>query len=280
MKFHAIETGNFKLDGGAMFGVVPKALWSKVYPADENNLINLSMRCLLIESEDKLILIDNGIGNKQSDSFFSHYYLNGNDSLEKSLAKCGYTTDDITDMILTHLHFDHCGGSVKYNEANVLEIAFKNATYWTSKMQWDNAVKPNKREKASFLKENIIPIKESGQLKLIEEDTEIYPGIELKIFNGHTLGQVLPHISYNNKTIVYCGDLLPTSAHIPIPYVMSYDMFPLQTLDEKELFLSEAVGNEYIIFFEHDIFHECCNLEITEKGIKAKFFLKLKEILQ
>ncbi|NOZ46627.1 MAG: MBL fold metallo-hydrolase [Chlorobi bacterium] len=281
MKFYSIETGNLKLDGGAMFGVVPKVMWNKLYPADQNNLINLSMRCLLIKTANRLILIDNGIGTKQNEKFLKHYYLNGDYSLEQSLAKVGYKTDDITDMILTHLHFDHCGGSIKYNKDRTqLEPTFKNAIYWTSKQQWDNAVKPNNREKASFLKENILPIQESGQLKLIQNNDEIYPGIKLKLFNGHTTGQVIPHIHTGNKTIVYAGDLLPTYAHIPLPYIMSYDMFPLTTLEEKEVFLNKAVEDNYLIFFEHDLYHECCNLQMTEKGIRVKDFYSLKDYFE
>ncbi len=279
MKLYPIETGNLKLDGGAMFGVVPKVMWNKVYPADENNLANWSMRCLLIEDEDRLILIDNGIGDKQDEKFLRHYYLNGDDTLEKSLAKHGFTPDDITDMILTHLHFDHCGGSIKYNEdKTAYELAFKNATYWTSRQQYDWAVEPNRRESASFLKENIIPIEESGHLKLIEEEKEILPNIKIKFYDGHTDGQVIPFINYNGKTIVYMADLLPSVAHIPIPWIMAYDTRPLISLEEKKAFLREAVENDYILFFEHDIYNECCTLETGEKGVqKAKTF-KLNDL--
>lgn len=279
MKLYPIETGNLKLDGGAMFGVVPKVMWNKVYPADENNLANWSMRCLLIEDEDRLILIDNGIGDKQDEKFLRHYYLNGDDTLEKSLEKHGFTPDDITDMILTHLHFDHCGGSIKYNEdKTAYELAFKNATYWTSRQQYDWAVEPNRRESASFLKENIIPIEESGHLKLIEEEKEILPNIKIKFYDGHTDGQVIPFINYNGKTIVYMADLLPSVAHIPIPWIMAYDTRPLISLEEKKAFLEEAVENDYILFFEHDIYNECCTLEIGEKGVqKAKTF-KLNDL--
>lgn len=267
MKLTPIETGNLKLDGGAMFGVVPKSMWSKVYPADENNLANWAMRCLLIETDDRKILIDNGIGDKQDAKFLSHYYLNGDDTLESSLKKAGVGFDDITDMVLTHMHFDHCGGSVKYNQdKSGFELTFPNATYWTSKKQYNWAVNPNRREKASFLKENILPIEESGHLKLIEDEGEYIPGIVFKMYNGHTDGQVIPHIKVNGKTIVYMADLMPSVAHIPMPWIMSYDTRPLQTLKDRERFYKEAFENDYILFFEHDLYHEACTIEETPKG--------------
>ncbi len=278
MKLFAIETGNLKLDGGAMFGVVPKVMWSKVYPADENNLCNWAMRCLLIDDGERAILIDNGIGDKQDEKFLKHYYLNGDFSLEFSLKEHGYTFDDITDMILTHLHFDHCGGSIKYNEKGELVPAFKNATYWVSKAQYEWATNPNRREKASFLKENIFPIKESGQLNLIEEEGEIIPNIYVKIFNGHTNGQVIPHIKVNGKTIAFMADLLPSTAHIPMPWVMSYDTKPLLTLKDKERFFKEALKEDVILFFEHDLYNECCTLQMTDKGVRVKDTFKLKEL--
>jgi len=269
MEVYSIPTGNFKLDGGAMFGVVPKVLWSKVYPADENNLCSWAMRCLLMVDGDRKILIDNGIGDKQDPKFMGHYHLHGDDSLEKSLAKYGFTTDDITDMVLTHLHFDHTGGSIKWNDDKTALIpAFKNATYWVSKAQWEWAVHPNNREKASFLKENIIPIQESGQLNIVEEEGELFPGFLVKIFNGHTDGQLIPHIKYKGKTLVFMGDLLPSVAHIPMPWIMAYDTRPLLTLDEKKAFFDDAVANEYTLFFEHDLYNECCNIKQTEKGIR------------
>lgn len=275
MKLHTINTGNLKLDGGAMFGVVPKSLWSKKYPADENNLCNWSMRCLLVEDGDKKILIDNGIGDKQDNR---HFHLNGDDTLESSLANLGLTTDDITDVLLTHLHFDHCGGSIKYNKnRSKLIPAFKNATYWTSKIQWEWATNPNRREKASYLKENIYPIKESGQLKFIEKEGRLFPNISVRFYNGHTEGQVIPFINYKDKTVVFVADLLPSSAHISLSWILSYDMQPLVTLAEKEAFLSEAVKNDYILFLEHDIFHECCNLQITKRGIRERDTFSLEE---
>ena len=280
MKLHAIYTGNLKLDGGAMFGVVPKVLWGKAYPADENNLCNWSMRCLLIEKDDHRILIDCGIGDKQSDKFFANYYLNGEDTLDKSLAAVGLTVDDITHVILTHLHFDHCGGAVRWNEDRTDYIpTFRNATYITSKAQWEWATNPNNKEKASFLKENILPIMEKGKIELIEGDAELFPGISVRIFNGHTDGQVIPFIKYRDKTIVYMADVLPSAAHIPLAYVMSYDTRPLITLKEKEVFLNEAAEQGYILFFEHDLYRECCTLQTTELGIRMKDSFPLADIL-
>lgn len=278
MQLYSIETGNLKLDGGAMFGVVPKVMWSKKYPADENNLCNWSMRCLLIVDGDRKILIDNGIGDKQDEKFLRHYYLNGDFSLESSLAKYGFTTDDITDMVLTHLHFDHCVGSIKYNDEGKLVPAFKNATYWTTKAQFEWATNPNRREKASYLKENILPIQESGQLKLIEEEGEFIPNIYAKIFNGHTDGQLIPHIKYKGKTIAFMADLLPAAAHVPIAWVIAYDTKPLISLKDKERFYKEALKENVILFFEHDIYNECCSIEMTEKGVKVKETFKLSEI--
>lgn len=273
MKLHVINTGNFKLDGGAMFGVVPKSLWSKTNPADENNLCNWAMRCLLIEDGNRLILIDNGIGNKQDAKFYSHYFLNGNDTLENSLKQKGFSPDDVTDMFLTHLHFDHCGGSIKHNESNTgFETAFKNATYWSNAEHWKWATEPNNREKASFLKENIIPIKESGQLKFIdgENDKPLGENISISYMRGHTDAMMIPHINYNGKTIVFMADLLPSTGHIPLPYVMGYDTRPLLTLSEKEKFLDKAAEEEYILFLEHDSVNECCTVQKTEKGVRLK----------
>jgi glyoxylase-like metal-dependent hydrolase (beta-lactamase superfamily II) len=281
MKLFAIETGNLKLDGGAMFGVVPKVMWNKLYPADENNLCNWIMRCLLIDTGDRRILIDNGIGDKQDENFFRNYYLNGDYSLESSLAKYGYTTSDITDVILSHLHFDHCGGTIKWNkDRTAYEPAFVNASFHISRRQWEWATDPNNREKASFLKENILPIKESGRLRLIENDTELFTGISVRLFDGHTDGQILPVIRMGNKTIVYMADLIPSAAHVPVPYVMSYDTRPLLTMQEKETFLEEAVSNYYILFFEHDLYNECCTLHKTPKGVRIKETMTLMEALK
>ena len=280
MQLYSINTGNLKLDGGAMFGVVPKVIWSKVYPCDENNLCNWIMRCLLIVDGDRKILIDTGIGTKQSEKFFANYYLNGDANLDKSLAARGYTVDDITDVILTHLHFDHCGDAIRWNEDKTGYVpTFKNATYHISRRQWEWATHPNNREKASFLKENIFPIKEKGTLHLIEEDCELFPGISVRLFDGHTDGQLIPFIHYNDLTVVYMADVLPSAAHIPLPYVMSYDTRPLLTLEEKEKFLKEAAENGYILFFEHDLYHEACTVEVTEKGIRMKEVLTIDELM-
>jgi glyoxylase-like metal-dependent hydrolase (beta-lactamase superfamily II) len=274
MNLYTINAGYFKLDGGAMFGVVPKSMWNKLNPADENNMCSWALRCLLIEDEGKLILIDNGMGDKQDAKFFGHYYLHGDDTLDKSLAQHGFTKDDITDVFLTHLHFDHCGGSI-IRDGDKLVPAFKNAVYWSNEQHWEWATKPNNRERASFLKENIVPIKESGQLQFItvtENDigettaTPLSKNFSVKTANGHTGAMMLPVIKYNDSTIVYMADLLPSVAHIPLPYVMGYDMFPLTTLNEKKIFLIEALENNYTLFFEHDPVNECCNLQMTEKG--------------
>jgi len=286
MKLYSINTGYFKLDGGAMFGVVPKTIWNKINPADENNLCSWALRCLLIEDGNRLILVDNGNGDKQDAKFFSHYHLHGDDTLEKSLAKYGFTKDDITDVFLTHLHFDHCGGSIK-REGDKLVPNFPNATFWSNKEHWEWATEPNEREKASFLKENILPIQESGKLKFMEVvkgnesklgEVNFSETISVRFVNGHTQGMMVPQISYKSKKVVFMADLLPSAGHIPIPYIMAYDMQPLLSLQEKKLFLKEAVENDYILFFEHDPVHECCTLQQTERGIRPKEFFKLEEI--
>jgi glyoxylase-like metal-dependent hydrolase (beta-lactamase superfamily II) len=279
MKLYTINTGYFKLDGGAMFGVVPKVIWNKLIPADENNLCNWAMRCLLVEDGNRLILIDNGIGDKQSENFFKYYYPNGDDTLEKSLNSFGFTTDDITDMFLSHLHFDHCGGSIKWNKDRTgYQTTFKNANYWCNERQWEWATKPNPREKASFLKENIIPIQQSGQLKFTNDEEEIYPGFKVKYVNGHTDAMMIPHINVKGRTIVYVADLMPSTAHIPIPFVMGYDTRPLITMDEKEAFLNTAAENDYILFFEHDPINECCTIQKTDKGVRAKETFMLENL--
>ncbi len=281
MKVYAVETGLFKLDGGAMFGVVPKSMWNKINPADENNMCTWALRCLLIEDGNRLILVDNGIGDKQDEKFFRHYYLHGQDTLQSSLQKLGFGFPDITDVFLTHLHFDHCGGSI-IRQGDKLIPAFPNATYWSNAAHWEWAVKPNDREKASFLKENILPIQESGQLKFLDKtstgDTPFTESISVKFVYGHTDAMMLPVIQYKGRKIVYMADLLPSHGHIPIPYVMAYDMFPLTTLQEKKAFLKEAVDNDYILCFEHDAQQECCTLEYTEKGIRPKDFLKIADL--
>jgi len=278
MELHVINTGNLKLDGGAMFGVVPKVMWQKLYPADENNLCNWSMRCLLVVTGDQKILIDCGIGDKQDEKFIHNMHLNGDDNLVNSLEKTGYTTDDITDVVLTHLHFDHCGGAVKHNaDRTGYEPTFKNATYWIGRAHWKLANQPNAREKASFLKENFVPLMEAGKVHFIDKDTTLFPGFQVRIFNGHTAGQIIPFIEYKGKTVVYMADLMPAVVHIPLAYVISYDTQPLVSLSEKETFLNEALANDYVLFFEHDIYNECCNLQQTEKGVRAKEYFKLEE---
>ena len=282
MKLHIIDTGNFKLDGGAMFGVVPKSLWSRTNPADENNLCTWSMRCLLIEDGDQLILIDNGIGTKQDAKFFSHYYLHGEGSLDSSLQKAGFHRNDITDMFLTHLHFDHCGGGVDYvgNNRERLELHFPNAKYWSNQDHWVWATQPNSREKASFLKENIWPMQESGHLHFVPASGKS-PFSQFDIFmaDGHTDKQMIPKIRYKDHTIAFMADLLPSIGHIPLPYVMGYDTRPLLTLKEKEEFLNEAADNNYILFLEHDAVNECCTVKHTEKGVRLDRTFPLKEIL-
>lgn len=277
MEIFAIETGNFMLDGGAMFGVVPKSLWSKTYPADENNLCSWAMRCMLIVDGNRKILIDNGIGDKLDTKFIKNFGLFGEDSLEKSLNKLGYSFEDITDMVLTHLHFDHCGGSIKYNEKKELVPSFPNATYHTSKQQWEWASNPNRRERPSFIKENIQPIMDSGKLNLFDKDHELFTDFYVKLMNGHTDGQVIPHIKANGQTFVYAADMFPSVAHLPMPYIMSYDTRPLITLEERKVFFIDAIKNDYILFFEHDIYHECCNLQETEKGVREKNTFTLNE---
>ncbi|AVI50584.1 MBL fold metallo-hydrolase [Pukyongia salina] len=274
MKLYPIETGNFKLDGGAMFGVVPKSLWSRTNPADANNMIEMAARCLLIEHGDRLTLIDTGMGNKQSDKFYSYYYRWGDFSLENSLKKYGFHTDDVTDVFMTHLHFDHCGGSVQWNKDRTgYEPAFKNATFWSNARHWDWAVNPNRRERASFLKENIIPMQESGQLKFVSDPSGDFSEAEEMDFgiffaDGHTEKQMLPQISYKGKTIVFVADLLPTAGHLPIPYVMGYDTRPLLTLPEKEKFLNAAADNNYYLFLEHDAHNEIITVKHTDKGVR------------
>ncbi len=278
MKLYSINTGHFKLDGGAMFGVVPKSIWNKLNPADENNMCSWALRCLLIETGNRLVLIDNGMGDKQDAKFFGHYYMHGSDTLDKSLASHGFTKDDVTDVILTHLHFDHCGGSI-VREGEKLVPAFKNASYWSNQRHWKWATEPNDREKASFLKDNILPIQQSGQLKFIETHQSDFPeGIMLRQVFGHTDAMMLPQLNYKGRTLVFMADLLPSVAHIPLPYVMAYDMFPLTTLNEKKNFLEEAVQNDYVLFFEHDSAIECCTLQQTEKGIRAKETFKLSDL--
>jgi glyoxylase-like metal-dependent hydrolase (beta-lactamase superfamily II) len=275
MKIYPLNTGNFKLDGGAMFGVVPKSIWQKTNPADENNMCSWAMRIMLIEDGDRLMLIDAGIGDKQSEKFFSHYYMYGDDSLHGNLKKLGFSADDITDVFLTHLHFDHCGGAIqRTKDGEHFEPVFKNANFWSNDRHWTWATEPNPREKASFLTENILPIHESGQLKMIDRQADltekVFPNMDVLFVDGHTDSMMIPHIQYKGKTIAYMADLLPSVGHIPLAYVMGYDTRPLLTLTEKEKFLRRAVEEEFVLFLEHDSVNECCTLQMTEKGVRLK----------
>jgi len=283
MKIHVIDTGNFKLDGGAMFGVVPKSLWQKTNPADEQNMCSWAMRCLLIEDGNRLMLIDTGIGDKQSEKFFAHYYLHGSASLSRSLHQLGFHEDQITDVFLTHLHFDHCGGAIAWNDSkSAYRPVFKNAKYWSNEQHWQWATVPNSREKASFLSENILPIQESGQLAFIERKENltqaVFPNMDVLFVDGHTDSMMLPHISYKGKTIVFMADLLPSVGHIPLPYVMGYDTRPLITMEEKARFLDKAAAESYILFMEHDSVNECCTVMATEKGVRLKETFSFSEI--
>ncbi|MGB7785297.1 MAG: MBL fold metallo-hydrolase [Salinimicrobium sp.] len=284
MNLYPIEAGNFKLDGGAMFGVVPKSIWNKTNPADNNNMIDMAATCLLIEEGDRLILIDTGMGDKQSEKFFGYYYQWGDDTLERSLKKHGFHPDDITDVFMTHLHFDHCGGSIRWNKDRTgYEPAFKNATFWSNKDHWEWATHPNAREKASFLKENILPMQESGQLKFMARTGEPYQetselGFGILYVDGHTDKQMIPHIKYKGKTLVFTADLLPTAGHLPLPYVMGFDTRPLLTLPEKDTFLKKAAEEDFYLFLEHDAHNEVISVQNTEKGVRLKEVYKFNEL--
>ena len=285
MKIYPIEAGNFKLDGGAMFGVVPKTIWNKTNPADNNNLIDIAARCMLIEDGNRLILIDTGMGNKQSEKFFGYYSLWGDFTLDGSLARYGFHRDDVTDVFMTHLHFDHCGGSVNWNATKTgYEVAFKNAKFWTNDNHWEWATKPNAREKASFLSENILPMQDSGQLNFIKRPEGDFGsseelGFGIFYVDGHTEKMMIPHIQYQDKTIVFCADLIPTAGHLPLPYVMGYDTRPLLTMPEKAKFLNAAAENNYFLWLEHDAHNEIITVENTEKGIRLKEVYRLSDIL-
>jgi len=279
MELFTVDTGFFKLDGGAMFGVVPKSIWSRTNPADENNLCTWAMRCLLVSEGNRLVLIDTGIGDKQDARFFSHYYLHGDASLEKSLRQLGVHPTDITDVFLTHLHFDHCGGSVKYGSHGQYELTFPRAQYWTNQDHWNWATVPNPREKASFLEENILPLQEHGGLKYLDRATKsLFPEFDFLTMDGHTDKQMLPKMQYKGHTLVFMADLLPSVGHIPLPYVMGYDTRPLLTLQEKQQFLEEAAENQYVLFLEHDSVNECCTVKMTEKGVRVDQTFRLDEL--
>ena len=270
MKIHTLDTGFFKLDGGAMFGVVPKSIWNHLNPADESNLCTWAMRCLLVEHGDRLILVDTGIGDKQDEKFFSYYQLHGQGTLVGSLQQKGFTPDDITDVFLTHLHFDHCGGAVK-RDGDTLVPAFKNAKYWSSERHWNWATHPNAREKASFLADNILPLKESGQLHFVEsaQNLPFGPGFEILFVDGHTERMMLPLLKpAHDRKYLFCADLLPSAGHIPLAYIMAYDMRPLITLKEKEHILKKCYLEGIQLIFEHDPRIEACTLTQTEKGIR------------
>ena len=277
MNVFSVETGNFKLDGGAMFGVVPKVIWQKTNPADSGNFCNWAMRCLLIEDGNKLILVDTGIGDKQHEKFFSHFHLNGDATLEKSLGNLGFHCNDITDVLLTHLHFDHVGGAVK-REGEKFALTFPNAEYWSNKKHWDWALKPNSREKASFLGENMLPIEELGHLNFIKNGDELGGNIELLMVDGHTEQQMIPIVNYKNRKIVFCADLIPSIGHLKVPYIPSYDVRPLVTMQEKSVFLKKALEENYVLFFEHDAYNECCTLKSSEKGIRVDTQFKLTDL--
>jgi len=279
MELFTVDTGFFKLDGGAMFGVVPKSIWSRTNPSDDNNLCPWAMRCLLVSDGNRLVLIDNGIGDKQDARFFSHYYLHGDASLAKSLQQLGVHPTDITDVFLTHLHFDHCGGSVKYGSHGQYELTFPRATYWTNEDHWNWATVPNPREKASFLEENILPLQEHGVLKYLDLATKsLFPGFDFLTMDGHTDKQMLPKMQYKGHTLVFMADLLPSVGHIPLPYVMGYDTRPLLTLQEKQQFLEEAAQNQYVLFLEHDSVNECCTVKMTEKGVRVDQTFRIDEL--
>lgn len=285
MNLYPIEAGNFKLDGGAMFGVVPKTIWNRTNPADENNLIDMAARCLLVEDGEKLILIDTGMGDKQSEKFYGYYNLWGDESIDKSLKKYGFHRDEITDIFMTHLHFDHCGGSIQWNkERTGYEPAFKNARFWSNKDHWEWAVKPNPREKASFLRENIIPMEQSGKLHFLEKEPgqnflqSTNLGFGVLFVDGHTDKQMIPHIHYKGKTMVFMADLLPTAGHVPLPYVMGYDTRPLLTMGEKEAFLNKAADEKYYLILEHDAHNQIITVKHTEKGVRLDQTFSFNEL--
>jgi len=270
MEIYSIETGNFKCDGGAMFGVVPKVLWSKHYPSDKDNLCNCAMRSMLVVDGERKILIDNGTGKKQGEEYFKRHHLNGEETLESSLRSKGFSPMDITDVVFTHLHFDHCGGAVHYSEdGSNLELTFPNATHWVSKSQWENYLNPNIRESDAYFRENVMPIYEAGKLKFVEKEGMLFPGFNVKLFNGHTPGLMIPVVEYGNRTVAFVGDFIPTAVNVPVKWLASYDLYPVEALKEKEQFLDEAIKGNYILFFQHDLYTQCCSLKSTSRGVKV-----------
>ncbi|MFO7574880.1 MAG: MBL fold metallo-hydrolase [Bacteroidales bacterium] len=279
MKIYSIHITNFKIDGGTMFGVVPKALWSRVVTADESNLCNWAIRSLLIDTGSRVILVDNGYGDKLSEKYLRHVYLNGGDGLLGGLAKAGYRPEDVTDMLLTHLHSDHCGGGVRRGAGGSgYELVFPNADYIVSQRQWEWAINPNLREADSYLSENLLPMQESGRLRLIDEPTQLCDGVELRIADGHTPGQIIPVVDLGGRKLVFAADLIPTSAHIPLLWNMSYDLDQLKTISEKSALLEEAAENDYVLMFQHDLETECCTVVRTEKGVRADRRYKINDL--
>jgi glyoxylase-like metal-dependent hydrolase (beta-lactamase superfamily II) len=277
MKLTTVNAESWKLDGGATFGLVPKTIWNKDYPADELNYVNIKNRCLLIENGDRLVIIDTGLGRKQPDKFYKFKYIFGDDSLEKGFAEAGYRFEDVTDVILTHLHDDHVGGAVRGSASAGYSLTFPNATHYVSSLQWEWAMNPNKREAGAFFKENFVPLQDAGKLKLIDGEGEHIPGIFFRIYKGHTMGQIIPVVDYNGKKLVYMADLIMSVAHLPMPFIPAFDIQPLVALKEKEDFLNEAVENGYYLYFEHDYYHEICTLLQTDRGVRHKDILTLKD---
>jgi glyoxylase-like metal-dependent hydrolase (beta-lactamase superfamily II) len=281
MKISSFNIQSFRIDGGAMYGVVPKILWNRAYPADADNLIPLDLKTLVIETDNRVIITDTGFGNKQGEKFVSHFNPFGGEGLIEGLNRLGYKPEDITDVIHTHLHFDHCGGGIGMNADGSYYAVFPNAKYHISKSQWEWALNPNVREADSFLKENILPMKELGVLNLVEDEGELLPGVDVKFFNGHTRGQIIPIIKLpNGRKLVYTADLFPSTAHIHLAWNMSYDVEPLVTMKEKEEFLNEAFANNYYFFYQHDHFTDCTTLIKTPKGIRAGERLSLSAVLE
>lgn len=269
MQLYPIHAGNFSCDGGALFGVIPKPLWSKAYPADENNVTKLTMRCLLVDTGERKILIEAGVGNHYPEKVRQNNGHEETDAIEKSLAEKGYRSEDITDVLFTHLHWDHCNGAV-INQNGALKLQFPNATHWCSKKQWEHSKISNIRERAAYYPEILEFLKTEGNMQLVDRECELFPDISVRMFDGHTPGQMIPFINYGDKTYVYMADLIPTAANIPIVWLAAYDLYPVTAMEEKEKYLKEVAEKEYILFFEHDFYTECATVEWSEKGPKVK----------